>query len=306
MTSISAFFRLIRWQNLVFIVLTQLLFYYCVYLPRFTGSYDGFKLFWLVVASVVIAAAGYVINDYFDLDIDQINKPSKNVLNRAINRRWAILLHLALSFAGIVATALALSFGKWHLVAANVLCVMLLWLYSTSLKRQAVIGNVVISLLTAWTILILFFAVLPMGAAFGSEDHRNISFFRITFLYAAFAFIISLIREAVKDVEDIEGDRRGGCKTLPIVAGLTATKIYITVWIVVLTAALCILQLYILQFGWWWAVIYSVLFVIIPMIYLFFQHTKAKTSSDFASLSSLTKWIMLSGIISMVFFRIYS
>lgn len=306
MTSIAAFFRLIRWQNLVFIVLTQLLFYYCIYAPRFPESDHSFTLIWLIIASVFIAAAGYIINDYFDLDIDQINKPTKNVLNRSISRRWAILMHLVLSFAGVIATAIALSFGKWHLVAANIVCVMLLWLYSTSFKRQAVIGNVVISLLTAWTILILFFAVVPVDAALGTQDQRNISFFRISFMYAAFAFIISLIREAVKDVEDIEGDRRGGCKTLPIVAGLTATKIYITVWILVLTAALCILQLYILQFGWWWAVFYSIAFVIIPMIYLFFQHRKAKTTSDFAVLSSLTKWIMLSGIISMVFFRIYS
>ena len=306
MTSLSAFFRLIRVQNLVFIVITQLLFYYCVYLPRYSETPNVKMLSWLIAASVLIAAAGYIINDYFDLDIDQINKPSKNVLNRDISRRWAILMHLGLSFAGIVSTAIALSFDKWHLVAANFLCVISLWLYSTSFKRQAVVGNVIISLLTAWTILILFFAVVPVDSAWRGNDERHISFFRITFLYAAFAFIISLIREAVKDVEDIEGDRRGGCKTLPIVAGLTATKIYIAIWIVVLTAALCLLQLYILQFRWWWAVIYSILFVIIPMIYLFFQHRKAITSADFASLSRLTKWIMLAGIISMVFFRIYS
>jgi 4-hydroxybenzoate polyprenyltransferase len=306
MKTIASFLKLIRWQNLVFIVLTQLLFYYCIYYPRFHDANHDTVLALLIVASVAIAAAGYIINDYFDLDIDVVNKPGKIVLDRDISRRWAILLHLLFSFLGIVATALALSFHKWYLVFANVGCIMLLWLYSTSFKRQAIIGNVIISVLTAWTILVIFFALLPVNAAFGGKDERIVSFFRISFLYAAFAFIISLIREAVKDVEDIDGDRRGGCKTLPIVAGITATKIYTTVWIVVLTAALCLLQLYILQFRWWWAVVYSILFVIIPMIYLFFQHRKAKTTADFASLSRLTKWIMLAGIVSMVFFRIYS
>ncbi len=306
MRSVTAFFRLIRWQNLVFIVLTQVLFYFCIYRPLFEGEPHRPQLAWLVLASVMIAAAGYIINDYFDLDIDQINKPDRNVLNKAINRRWAILWHFFLSTAGIVATILAVGFAKWHLVLANIICVMLLWLYSTTFKRQAVIGNVVISVLTAWTILVLFFAIVPFDAAFGTEDLRMVRFFRISFLYAGFAFIISLVREAIKDVEDIEGDRRGGCKTLPIVAGVAATKIYTDVWIVVLIAALCVLQLYVMQFGWWWAIAYSTLFVIIPLIYLFFQHRNANTNGEFASLSSLTKWIMLGGIISMVFFRIYS
>jgi 4-hydroxybenzoate polyprenyltransferase len=306
MRSIAAFFRLIRWQNLVFIILTQFLFYFCIYRPLFSEAPHQSALIWLVVASVLIAAAGYIINDYFDLDIDQINKPEKNVLNRSINRRWAILLHLILSILGVIATVFAVGLKQWHLILANAMCVMLLWLYSTSFKRQAVIGNIIISLLTAWTILVFFFAFVPFDAAFDSSDERTARFFRISFLYAGFAFIISLIREAIKDVEDMEGDRRGGCKTLPIVAGVTATKIYTTVWMVVLIAALLLLQLYIMQFGWWWAIIYSVLFVIIPLFFLFIQHRKASVSSEFASLSSLTKWIMLGGIISMVFFRIYS
>jgi 4-hydroxybenzoate polyprenyltransferase len=93
-------------------------------------------------------------------------------------------------------------------------------------------------------------------------------FFRVTFLYAGFAFLISIIREAIKDVEDMEGDRRYGCKTLPIVAGVVATKVYTSVWIVVLIAALIILQLYILQFQWWLAIMYSMLFIIFPL-YIF-------------------------------------
>src|SRR5215203_2717612 len=154
MNLVSAFFRLIRWPNLVFIILTQLLFYYCVYIPLYHNN-DDRKLIWIILASIFIAAAGYIINDYFDLNIDQINKPQKNVFVRTINRRWAILWHFALSFLGIIATVLSVGLHKWYLILANFGCVGLLWFYSTSLKRKLLIGNIVISLLTAWTVLIL-------------------------------------------------------------------------------------------------------------------------------------------------------
>src|SRR5919112_52654 len=148
MRLVRAFFTLIRWPNLFFIALTQALFYYTVVTPLY-GKNDPAQLAWLITASVLIAAAGYIINDYFDLNIDQVNKPSKNVINREISRRWSIFLHLFLSVAGVFCTVLATRFDKWHLVFANSVCVLLLWLYSTSFKRQMLIGNVLISVLTA-------------------------------------------------------------------------------------------------------------------------------------------------------------
>ena len=304
MNLVPAFFRLIRWPNLAFILLTQVLFYSCVYMPLY-GAHDYRKLIWLVFASVCIAAAGYIINDYFDLNIDQINKPGKNVFVKTLHRRWAILWHFIFSLCGVIATGAALGLHKWYLVLANLFCVGLLWFYSTSFKRNAIIGNFVISLLTAWTVLILFFAYTEPGEALTASNSTSVKFFRISFLYAGFAFVISLIREAIKDMQDIEGDEKYGCKTLPIIAGIRTTKIYTTVWIVVLTAALLVLQLYILQFGWWPAVIYSTILVIIPLFYVLHRLSKAKASKDFAYLSRLTKWIMLTGILSMVFFKIY-
>ena len=304
MRLISAFLKLVRWPNLVFIVLTQLLFYYCIYLPLYDTP-QTLLLWGIITASVFIAAAGYIINDYFDLNIDQVNKPDKNVLNSVLNRRWAILWHIILSFAGIVATAIAVSFGKWYLVLANTICVILLWFYSTSFKRKLLIGNVVISLLTAWAILILFFAKVPFGDAFKTDNPLTIKFFRISFLYAGFAFVISLIREAIKDIEDQEGDRQYGCNTLPIYAGNRAAKIYISIWIAVLIASLIVLQLYILQFGWLLAVLYSVAFIILPLGYLLYGLMKATTTKAFSSLSAQTKLIMLAGILSMAFFLLY-
>lgn len=302
----AAFFRLIRWPNLLFIILTQVLFYYCVYEPLFHQHHLK-TLSWLIVASVLIAAAGYIINDYFDLNIDQINKPGKNVFAGLIHRRWAIIWHFLFSLSGIVATAIAVGLSKWYLILANIGCVALLWFYSTSFKRKLLIGNIVISILTAWTVLILFFALTsPQDAIMGSNP-VTIKFFRVSFLYAGFAFIASLIREAVKDVEDMEGDARYQCRTLPIVAGVRSTKIYLTVWIVVLFAALVVLQLYVLQFRppWWYAIIYSVVFVILPLAWLFLKLYRANTTAAYAELSGWSKFIMFTGILSMIFFRLY-
>jgi 4-hydroxybenzoate polyprenyltransferase len=305
MKLISAFLRLVRWQNLVFIFLTQLLFYYCVYKPLYKTGFNFTSLFLLSTASVLIAAGGYIINDYFDLNIDQVNKPQKNVINSIISRRWAIVWHLFLSLSGIILTLVAVSFHKWYLVLANMSCVLLLWLYSTSFKKQMLIGNIVISLLTAWTILVLFYWIVPFQSAFGVKGLVAIKFFRISFLYASFAFVISIVREAIKDIEDMEGDRRYGCKTLPIVAGVVTTKVYIAVWLIVLIGSLIVLQLYVLQFRWWLPVIYSCVTIILPLLLLFRRLIQARRTEEFSSLSSFTKWIMLAGILSMIFFPMY-
>src|SRR6478609_5999467 len=114
MKLINAFFRLIRWPNLVFIILTQVLFYFCIYEPLFQKN-DLQPLLWIILASVSIAAAGYIINDYFDLNIDQINKPEKNVFAKTLHRRWAIIWHFSFSLLGIIATVIGVGPGKWYL-----------------------------------------------------------------------------------------------------------------------------------------------------------------------------------------------
>jgi 4-hydroxybenzoate polyprenyltransferase len=304
MKLIKAFLRLVRWPNLIFIAITQLLFYFCIYEPLYSKQ-DLRKLFLLIAASVFISAAGYIINDYFDLNIDQINKPKKNVIDKIIHRRWAIIWHMFLSLSGIVLTGLAVGLQQWYLVLANLACVILLWFYSTSFKRQLLIGNIVISFLTSWTILLLFFAFAMPQYAFQTSDPTSIKYFRLAFLYGGFAFIISLVREAVKDMEDVEGDARYGCKTLPIVVGIRSTKLYVIIWIVVLAATLIILQLYILQFGWWHATLYGVLFVIVPLLYLLNNVRRASATGEFHAGSNLCKLLMFTGILSMIFFRFY-
>jgi len=314
MRLIAAFFKLIRFPNLVFIALTQLLFYYCILVPLLKPvgadvSLDETHFFLLIAASVLIAAAGYIINDYFDVDIDQVNKPRKNVVDNIVSRRWAMLWHFVLSGTGVLLSLyISWTTGLWYIVIINLACVFLLFGYSVSLKRKLLSGNILISLLTSWVVLIL--CLSEFNFTFHSQNPPDWvlvqnKIMRMGFLYAGFAFILSLIREAIKDLEDVEGDVRYGSRTMPIVWGINSTKIYIAVWMIVLLGLLVTIQVYIIRFHWWWPVIYSVLFIIIPLVFVFYKLPQATNTGHFHYLSKVTKLIMLTGILSMSFFYFY-
>jgi 4-hydroxybenzoate polyprenyltransferase len=309
MRLIAAFLKMIRLPNLIFIALTQVLFQFCIYYPLYKGNilaHDTRNFILLVAASLFVAAAGYIINDYFDINIDEVNKPERMVVDKLISRRWAIAWHFILSTIAVLLTMLALPvLQKWYLVLANIFCIAVLWFYSTTFKRNLLIGNIAISLLTAWTILLIFFSKLSVSDAFDSGFHGQPKFFRFAFLYAGFAFIITLIREAIKDIEDMPGDEKYGCRTMPILWGVNATKVYIAVWMIILIAILIVIQIYVLQFRWWWAVAYCILLIIFPLLYIFSKLFKASSNRDYHELSSWTKVVMLTGILSMVFFYFY-
>lgn len=310
----AAFFKLIRLPNLFFIFLTQFLFYYCILLPRLNGigivpSIGQGDFFLLALASVLIAGAGYIINDYFDVDIDQVNKPKKNVVDRVVSRRWAILWHFVLSGVGLL-LSLYVSWrtGLWYIVIANLGCVFLLFGYSVALKQKLLSGNILISLLAAWVVLVLCFSEFRLSlntpANFSLLRAQN-EIMKLGFLYAGFAFVTTLIREAIKDMEDVEGDERYGCKTIPIVWGMHAAKIYVAVWLTVLLAVLVAIQVYILRFQWWWPILYCAILIIVPLLYVFYKLFKASTQHDFHYLSSINKIIMLAGILSIGLFYFY-
>lgn len=307
----AAFLKMVRLPNLLFIAITQVLFHYCILQPVLAQAgleplISGWIFFLLVIASVAIAAAGYIINDYFDINIDEVNKPNKNVVDHIVSRRWAMLWHFILSAAGVLLSGfISWKTGLWYIVIANFLCVALLFGYSVSLKRKLLSGNILISLLTAWVILVLCLSetgpiLSPTTDPSLVEAHTKV--LRLGILYAGFAFISSLVREAVKDMEDMEGDARYGCRTMPIVWGLHVTKVYVAVWLVVLITSLVIVQVYVLQFRWWMPVAYSTLLIILPLLFIFIKLFPATTPGDFARLSRLTKLVMLTGILSMIFF----
>lgn len=310
----KAFLKLVRWPNLVFIIITQVLFSYAIIQPAFQQAQlkpniHGLYFILLVIASVFIAAAGYIINDYFDINIDSINKPEKLIVDKIINRRWVLAWHLVLSLIGVgIGFYIDRKTGVMMLGFANMISVVLLFFYSISLKKKLLIGNILISILSAWVVLVITWCESRFYInALKSDiviDLNKIT--RLTFLYAGFAFIISLIREVIKDLEDMEGDRRYGCKTMPIVWGINASKVFIAVWLIVLIASLIIIQVYAIQLKWWLSIVYTMLFVIIPLFKIFKELYKAKTPQDYHQLSIWVKWVMLSGIVSMIFFKYYS
>ena len=312
MKLVLAFLKLIRSINLFFIVLTQVLFYYFVFpfafnIPGYTSGYFQPHFFWIIVAaSVLIAAAGYIINDYFDLNIDRVNKPERLVIERIIKRRWAIVWHWVFSFAGVALSV----YVSWKMrnpiiAIANFGCVFLLMGYSTTFKRKLLVGNMIISLLTAWVIMVLFVAESRFFFnAFGRVESMS-RLFKLAVVYSGFAFIISLVREVIKDIEDMEGDAKYNCKTMPIVWGVNVSKMFAAVWLVVLIVSIIVLQVYVLQYGWWWIVLYSVVFIIIPLGWILLKLYRASSKTDFHLLSNAVKFVMLTGLLSMLFFKLH-
>ena len=310
MKLIPAFLRLIRVLNLLFIAVTQALFQYSIVVPMLNRNPNSSALplnlfIILSLSSVLIAAAGYIINDYFDLNIDRINKPGRIVVEKVIKRRWAIIWHWVLSFCGVVlGFYVGWKAGVFWLGFANLGCVVALWFYSTTFKKKLLAGNVIISLLTAWVVMVIGFVthyrMITDISYYGAENASRL--LRFTFLYAGFAFIICLVREVVKDIEDMAGDAKYGCRTMPIVWGVHVSKVFAGTWLTVLTAALLIVFAYVLQFKWWLTAAYCLIFVIVPLLIILRKLFRAGTTRDFNELSTLIKVVMFTGILSMVFF----
>lgn len=280
----KAFLYLIRFPNLVLVVLSQSLVQTCL----LSSGLDLGKLlapdFWaLTLSTVLVAAAGYIINDYYDVKIDAINKPDRMVVGKIIRRRRAMFAHMLLSFTGV-------AIGLWLSIPVGLInagAVLLLWGYSARLKKMMLIGNVAIALLSASMLLIV--AV--------HADMLN----KVTIGYAAFAFLISLIREIIKDMEDVKGDSSFDCRTLPIVAGLRNSKLVLYPLIAVFLALILAAILHpstTLYFG-----IYMAFLVFAPSVWLVIKLARADKKRDFTFLSKLNKCIMLTGILSMLLIR---
>jgi 4-hydroxybenzoate polyprenyltransferase len=246
---------------------------------KWTSYLFDYKQLILVFATISIASAGYIINDYFDVKIDLINKPQEVIIGKYIKRRWAILIHQILSFTGIVIGA----FLGLKVFLINILAVSTLWFYSERFKKKAFIGNFLVAFLTAFSLIIL--------SVYYQKNTLLVN------VYALFAFSISLIREIIKDIEDIRGDARYGCKTLPIIWGIRKTKILLYVFIASFVIIL-ISMAYILD-NQYLILIFSL--SILPFLWFVYKLYWADKRRDFAFLSRICKLIMLIGILSMIF-----
>jgi 4-hydroxybenzoate polyprenyltransferase len=278
--TIGGFYRLIRVPNLLIIVLTQYLSRIFLIGPRqeWRAYLLDQRLFLLVLSTVLIAAAGYIINDYYDVKIDTINKPKRVVIGRMLRRRMAMISHSVLNALGL---AIGLYLGK-AVLFFNFIAIFLLWLYSNQLKRLPFIGNVVVALLTSASLFIL--------AVYYQQNQQFV------YTYAVFAFFISLIREIIKDMEDVKGDASFGCQTLPIVWGMRRTKVllYILMALFLVVVFSMAKHLHPYMIG------HFILLVFLPLVWLIFRLMKADTRREYNYMSGLCKFIMLSGILSML------
>ncbi len=275
-----SFLRLIRAGNLLIIVLTQYLVRIFLVGPKedWLRHLTDFRFFLLSLSTVLIAAAGYIINDYYDIKIDTINKPRRVVIGRIMRRRHAMVTHSAFNALGI---GLGLLVGL-KVAAVNLVAAFVLWLYSNQLKRLPFIGNFTVALLTAASLLVIILYAPRNG------------FLVVSF--AVFAFFISLIREIIKDMEDLRGDATFGCQTLPIVWGIRRTKSLLYILIASFLVILFTLSFYLRE----WIVFYFSLFVFLPTAWLTWRLVRADTRKEFGYLSTWCKIIMLSGVLSMV------
>lgn len=273
---IESLLKLTRFGNLIIIALTQ---YFTAGFLIGMHTLNDVNLFLLSLSTVLIAAGGYIINDYYDVKIDYINKPDRVVIGKSITRRYAILFHIALSVAGIVIGF----YLSWKIGGVNVLSVFLLWLYSNTLKRLPFVGNLTVAFLTG-------LAVIIVDLFYGKDNS-------LVLIYALFAFFMTLVREVIKDMEDLKGDNSFGCKTLPIVWGIRKTKILIYVILIVFGGVVIMLnQLYqALPFK------YHLIFLFVPLFWLFIRLIRADMKKDFTRLSMYCKVIMMLGILSMAF-----
>ena len=238
------FLKLIRYKNLLIIAVTQYLMRYCVIYPILKVSglelqMDQFHFILLVLSSVLITAAGYVINDYFDTGTDMLNRPETVLVGKVINRKMAMLMHILLNLIGI-GIGIYLSF-KVNIVAfsaAYLAAAGVLWFYSTTYKRQFLIGNLIVAIFTGMVpFLVAIFEVPLLNQQYKEILLRlNMNFNNILGWvggFSFFAFLSTLVREIIKDIEDFKGDKAFGRNTLPVVLGIRNSKI-ITICLIVL------------------------------------------------------------------------
>ncbi|MFW5759010.1 MAG: geranylgeranylglycerol-phosphate geranylgeranyltransferase, partial [Bacteroidota bacterium] len=261
----------------------------------------------LVLATLLISAAGYAINDYFDLRIDRINKPGKILLGRLIPRRKAIFYHSLFNILALI-IGLYLSYvaHRWQLVFVFLVIPALLWLYSIRYKRKFLAGNLIVAALSAFVVAIVWVFDAHMLIAYDQMDSNAlIAINYFVRIYALFAFFIGIIREITKDAEDIEGDRITGCKTIPVVVGIKNTTNMITFLVFGSILAVAFFQIWFWKRELYLLTAYLLIGVQIPFLVMFMKSMKAKTKNDFSQLSRWAKLIMITGISSMLLFYYY-
>ena len=294
--------NLIRWKNLLLIALVQILIKYALFESfniQLTLSTLQFSL--LVITTFFIAAAGNIINDVYDIETDLVNKPNKVIVGKTLSEKTALNLFIALNVLGVgLGFYLSNTIGRSGFAVIFVIISALLYIYASYLKQTLLIGNIVVSILVGLSILIVpVFDLIPSI----TESNRALylDIFKITFNYAVFAFMINLLREIIKDIEDINGDYKAQMKTLPILIGRERTTMF--TFALSFIPLLAVVQYIVLDlYNNIEAVIYFLIFVVGPMLYFTIKVFSAEQKKDYQHLSNVLKVIMLFGVLSLLLY----
>ncbi len=303
------YIKVLRIKNIIIVALVQALFYYGIILPRLakyniqpTLNHNIFPLF--IIVTLLITAGGNIINDIFDCNVDRLNKPGKWYIGNSISTQNAYLYYIFIVVLGfIIALYIAIKISKTPFILLYFLAVYFLYLYSKYLKQTAFWGNLLVSAFSAGVMgILLFFEwnTLIKLQYISNKDYRII--IMIIIGLSIFSFLTSLLRELIKDIEDMEGDKIQGATTIPITYGIKKSKIISYVLTVVSFIAL---------FSWIFLPINSgksylkayILILLIPfLLYISLLIYKAKEKKDYSDLSSIIKIYMLFGILILFFY----
>lgn len=295
------YLQLIRYKNLLLLALMQLIFRY-----GFLNQQDGYlaladwQYFLLVLSTVLLAAAGYVINDIFDQETDTINRPEKVIVGKAISESRAYNIYVGLNIAGVaIGFYLSNLIDKPSFATIFIFIAACLYFYATTLKKMLLLGNILVAFILGLSVLIIGVFDLYPATYDGNRDQMRV-LFKILTDYAVFAFIINFIREIIKDIEDVKGDYNQGMQTLPIVLGVERTaKIVFVLLVIPIMMVLWYINQNLMQNELFYAVIYSLLLVLGPLLYCMMKIWNAKSNHDFKHISTILKWIIFFGILSV-------
>ncbi|HOZ52612.1 MAG TPA: geranylgeranylglycerol-phosphate geranylgeranyltransferase [Chitinophagaceae bacterium] len=300
MQKIKAAITLIRLPNLAFIFLTQIVAWFALIVPYLKSDHVSIILsngyiYWLAFSTVFIAAAGYMINDYFDIGIDSINKPERVTIEKIFKRRSIIIWHIVLNLLALcMAGYLCAHFLLFRYLIFQLISIFLLVVYSTTFKRKLIIGNLIISLLTSLTLISL--AMYELHYPLYNFSDRSIQLY---WLYILFAFLITASREVIKDIEDIKGDGIQQCKTIPLVWGINTAK-YIVYGLIIILLLLLIIASILFMSTEMMLVCSWILFLFVPLIFILYKIHHATNAIHFHQISFYIKIITLAGILSML------
>jgi len=311
--------KVVRIKNLLIVAATLYLMRYCIiqpllHLKNLELQLNGFSFLLLTLATVFITAGGYVINDYFDTRTDLINRPQTVIVGRSLSRRVAIILHIILNVIGVLfGLIVSIKIGKPVLSLLFFLVAGILWFYSTTYKRQFLLGNLIVATLTASVPLITLLFELPRLYTVYWEmvAHFDLKLGIITYWvggYALFAFLLTLVREIIKDIEDFEGDQVFGRNTIPVFLGkkvartVAASLLFFTLISLVFLFARYLNYLPSGNFDYY-TFIYFLIALVIPICILLLRLLTAENKEDYHKASQLNKLIMLFGLLYTILFK---